>query len=472
MKRPNLLLLLIFLLNLGIRLYLSLKTGSFSSGESYFSLRVIESIFQNGLPMYYDELSFSGRNYVYMPLFYYISSIFSLIPLGLKIILQVIISSLTFIIYYFSYSITNDKRSSLVAALIGSFIPITYSLTVNQVMPYILFLPLILIIYFLIPGLDEKKHVNLFIILTLILVLTDAASFVLLFTLLVYSLFVFLDYFKIDRLKKEILMFVFFLVLIINFLVFKGVLVEYGLNLTGHNFQDFNFLEILYLIGLPLLIFGISGIYYGLTKYHDEKIFVLISAILGIMLMITLKMINIKEGVGLLSICLAVLAAISIKKTYEYLSMTKFEDVKPVLNIFFIIMILVLSIIPAVTSVNYFNEKDLNDLEWARDNVYEKVVMVSPAEEGSLITYIANKTNVIDEIFLLAPNPDERLEDVNTAFGTWSESSALRIFKKYNATYIYLSDFGKDRYQIGRLLYGENKQCFRRERESIYKIVC
>jgi hypothetical protein len=474
-KKVNVLLWIIFLVNLGVRLYLSLNTGNFSGGESYFSLRVIENIIGTGFPFYYDVLSFSGRELVYMPLFYYVSVIFNVIPYGLKIFPQVIAASTTFLVYYISFAISKSKTSSLYAALVASFIPIYFELTVNKITPYVLFMLVLLVLFYLLPRLKEKKYVNLFILMSLVLVFTKVYSFIFLLTLIIYSIFIIVEKYNVERIKKETLTFTFFLILIINFLVFKEALIQYGFNLLGYKnyFLTSGLLELIYGLGLPIILLGGLGIYYAIANPNkDEHVIILLSSLISVVILILAKVIELKDGFGFVSIFLGILSVLTIKRIYEYISISKLDHLKKLFSLLIVLFIIGFGVLPSFTSIGYFDDGDIDDLEWMEANSYGKIIIASPVDEGNLITQIAKRKTVVDENFLLAPNPDERVEDMDTAFETWSESAALRIFNKYNASYIYLSENSKEKYNIGRLLYGNDEQCFRRERQSVYKIIC
>ena len=112
-------------------------------------------------------------------------------------------------------------------------------------------------------------------------------------------------------------------------------------------------------------------------------------------------------------------------------------------------------------------------LFWIKSNIEEEAVILTPLEEGHLVTQVTGKANVLDNLFLLAPDPEERLEDVNTIYTTGSEFKALDLLQKYNVDYIFLSEKTKEKYNITELSYAKDKKCFRSrkyEEPTIYQV--
>jgi len=83
----------IFIFALLIRLYFSFTSNYFNDDYSYFILRQVENIQENNVPIFNDELSFSGRIHVFSPIYHYFLSLFALIsPIALKLIPNILAS--------------------------------------------------------------------------------------------------------------------------------------------------------------------------------------------------------------------------------------------------------------------------------------------------------------------------------------------------------------------------------------------
>ena len=161
MKINNkIILVIIFLLTLSFRLYVSFTNSTFSSDDSYFNLRVAQHIIENKSPLVYDELSYSGRSFIYPQFFNYLLALFSFIPEYEKIIPAILISLMVFIIYLISKRITNNANASLFISFISAFIPIEVRTTVNQISVYSLVIPIILLMILCLLNLETKKYFN------------------------------------------------------------------------------------------------------------------------------------------------------------------------------------------------------------------------------------------------------------------------------------------------------------------------
>jgi len=128
MKTKNALLWFIFVLVLGMRLWLVAGFNTYDYG-AYFEIRQIEIISESKIPLFEDPLSYGGREIVYMPLFHLIlGHLESLIPINLllMIIPNLFASLLIFVVYFISKKLTDNEHASLFGAFIAGFIPLLF----------------------------------------------------------------------------------------------------------------------------------------------------------------------------------------------------------------------------------------------------------------------------------------------------------------------------------------------------------
>src|SRR3989344_6791538 len=179
-------LLLIFIISLAFRLYLSFQTSYFNGDESYFNIRLIDNIRATGKPLIYDNLSYNGR-YIIMPqLFHYILAILSFIPFYLKIIPAIFSSLIVIVVYLFSKEITGDEHASLLTALLSGFIPIYVTNILNRMSVYTLLLPLIFFLFYCLLRLEQKKYLRLFLLFSFLLPFISSVSFLFVFALVFF----------------------------------------------------------------------------------------------------------------------------------------------------------------------------------------------------------------------------------------------------------------------------------------------
>jgi len=475
----------IFLLTLAFRLYFAFSQQSYSSDESYFHLRLIDYIKENKLPMFYDEFSYGGQEIFYPQLFHILIAILSLIPFALKIIPALIASSLVIIIYLIAKKITNDTKSSLLTAFLAAFIPIEIHNSVNQISIYSFIIPLILILYLCLMNLEEKKYFNLFLILSFLLPLIHPVSLLFIFSLVFYLILANTESLFISRYKREAIIFSFFIILLINFLIYRNLFLKFGFGIIWQNiptylfsiyFKNINLFESIYLIGALPLILGSLGIFFGLFKQKDNSIIVLTAAILATLLLLSLKILNIQIGILFLGIFLVIISSSTISKIYNYITLTKFSKLKKYITYLVIILIIGLSLIPS-----YFVAKDLpnynnqvNSFLWVKENTPLTAIVIAPVELGNILTSVAKRKNIIDNNFLLARNTEERLNDVNLIYTTTLEVKALESLNKYGANYIYFDSYVRNKYNLTKLKYFEYEaeKCFEEIKNDVYKVLC
>ncbi|MEK6932960.1 MAG: glycosyltransferase family 39 protein [Nanoarchaeota archaeon] len=472
--KPLRILAIIFLLSLVFNLYLSFSSPYLNNDDSYFNLRVIENIRNTGLPIIYDELSYGGRFIVVQPLFHYLFALFSFIPFYFKIFPAIMTSSLVLISYFIAKEITNDETSSLFTALLSGFIPLYSIVLINQFTPYFIVLPLTAFLLFCFMRLENKKYLIYFIVGSSVLVLMHPYSFLLIFILLFYVLLMNAEGIPIIKLKKEIMIFTLFLVLLINIIIFRRVFLEYGIHVVyGNNplSNTLNIFKSIYLIGIIPLCLGILGVYQGFFKMKKESIILISSLILGILFLLLIGMINIDIGLLFLSFGLVIASSLSIKFLFIYLEKTKFNSFKNFVIIGFVFFIFLLSLVP--TYISYNKEfTNLNDFKWLKENSESDEAIIAPLEYGHMISYFSRRKNIIDSNFLLAPDPKQRSYDVNLMYTGWSYNKALEISKEYNAEYIYINDNIKKFYNIQDLKYVQDGKCITKVKENIYKVIC
>lgn len=472
-NKPLKILIIIFLLSLAFNLYLSLSSPYLNNGGSYFNLRVIDNIKENGLPIFYDDLSYGGRPLVLQYFFHYFMTIFSFIPLYFKIIPSLLISSLVIISYFIAKEITNDETSSLLTSLLSGFVPIYSKILINQFTIYAFVLPLIALILLFLMKLEKKKYSGLFILFSFILSLTSSLSFLLLFILIFYVLLMNAENIKLIRLKKEILIFSFFLIFLVNVLLFRISFMEYGFNIIyGNNpiLYSFNFFNSIYFIGIIPLFFGAIGLYQGFFKLKKESIVLISSLILGILFLLLLNIVNLNVGLLFLSFGLIIASSLSIKNFFTYLEKTKLSHIRLFFIWIFIFLFFILSLVP--TYFGYYREfDDLSDFESLKYITEHDSVVLAPISYGHLITYFGGRINVIDTNFLLAQDPEQRYHDVDLIYGGWSYNKAVELIKDYNIDYIYINQYVKDLYNVADLNL-ENEKCIRKVEGSIYQFIC
>jgi len=490
-KLNKLFILLIFFLNLGFRLYFVSNTEFMSDDFSYFHLRNLIQLKTTG-QLGYDSLSYGGRDIFYPLIYYYAILLFSLLlPLELiiKILPEILISILPVIIYLTVKLIVRNKYIALFSGLVAGFLPVTIQKTLNQASIYSLALPLIFLMFYLfLEVIYKKKNIGLFIILSFILPIIHPSTFIFVLTLIFYSILLFSESVPIKGIKLESILFSIFIMLIIGFITYNKAFLEYGIKFVYAN-SPLNYLETfrghklsdpLNYIGIIPLIFGSIGIYLGIFKYRKNSVFLFSSLILSTIALLLFSLIEYDLAMMFMGLSFSIMAGIALKHFFSYLEITKFQRYKNII-IIAICVITFISIYPSFGVAfnvmdNTLTTEEVEIIQRMGGRVDDDSSIMANIEEGHYITYFANRKNVADTYYLFAPDVDQRLNDIDLVYTSWSRAIALNTLHKYKVSYIYLSERTKLKYNIEDLKYIEDEKCFKKVDEykgnKFYQVGC
>jgi len=214
------LLILLFILVFGIRLYIAFQTPYFSDEKAYFTYRQVENILATGTPIFQDTLSFEGKELVFSPVYQYIIAFFSLfmpISFALKLIPNLFAASLVLIVYALALKISKSKPAAIFSSFLAGFVPVFFSTTLNSASAFTLALPLSLLALFYFLNLRNKNSVYLFVIIITFLSIFHPFSYVLILILLLYLALIKLEGLRTYREETELVIFSSFLVLWLQF---------------------------------------------------------------------------------------------------------------------------------------------------------------------------------------------------------------------------------------------------------------
>ncbi len=472
-------LFIIFLLTLIFRLYFTFQTPHFSSENAYLHIFQIQNILETGF-----------HKTLYPPIYPYFITILSFIPLALKIIPEILLSSIVIISFLIAKEITSNKKAALLTALLTAFIPVYITQTLNQLSIYSLIIPLSFLMFYSLIKIKEKKYLIYFILFSFILPLTHPTAILITVSFIFYMILLNIESIKLDKLRKESILFFIFLTLLINLIIYKNEFLSLGINIIYQNipsqiltnyFKDINVLDAINQLSAIPLIFGISGILFGTIKRKNHHIFLLSGLILTIFILLLFRLIEFSPALIFLGISLAIISSLSFENFFKFISKTKIAPKENL--VYFILIILIIStlIIPSFLLSNKLisnsiSQEEIEALTWIDENTIANSIVLASPQEGHLISAIAKRRSIINILYIGVPKITERFEDTNRLFATQSETKALALSKKYNIKYIYLSERAKNRYKIGELVYIKNEECYKEiytnKKTNVYEFTC
>ena len=328
-------LLIIFLITLTIRLILAFTIPNFTY-ESYFHLRQVEHITEHGLPLFEDELSYSGRELRFLPLFHYLMGFFNLfLPLTIiaKIIPNLLIASLTILTYLIALRYTANKTAALFSAIVSGFLPIIF--LTNAFVPQTLAIPLLFLTLYSFIRIKEKKFQLIYLISFLGLTLTGSVTFLLIIGFGIYLSLLVIERKKIDRQQIEFILFSLFFFIWIHLIFFKQVLLNRGINFFWLNipsqiisqyFPVPTITQAIILVSLVPFIAGIYIVYRSLFTLRDQKSFLLISFVISTIILSWFRLIKFNLSLAFFGIILSILFALFYDDLNRSLLKTKFAN--------------------------------------------------------------------------------------------------------------------------------------------------
>ncbi len=479
-------LLAIFLVTVVTRLFLAFYIPNFTY-ESYFHLRQVEHITEHGVPLFIDTLSYGGRELQILPAFHYLMALFNLLmPLELlaKIIPNLLLASLTLIVYIISLKTTNNHNASLLSAFVAGFLPISFN--TNSFTPETLFLPLTFMTIYAFTNIKEKKYLFIYIFCFLLLSFTSSATVLLLVGLGIYLILSLMEGKKINPAELELTLFSLFFFTWAQFLFFKNTLLKQGLSFIWQNvpskiineyFPQFSIPAALIMVSIIPFLTGIFFVYRSLFQLKNKKTFLLISFAISTALLTWLRLIAFKHSLAFFGIILAILFAPFYHDMIESLKKTKIFHLRKHITLLIIILLLLTTAYPAIsTSLNQEipSKEEISAFKWLKDNTPKNTKVAASLAEGHLVTYYGKRKNLMDDQFGTNKDVEERFSNLNYLFTTPFETQAVEIFNEYGIYYIVLTPYAKEKYEIEKLKY-KTLKCFAvvyKNETMIYQVKC
>ncbi|MBN1544375.1 hypothetical protein JW898_02840 [Candidatus Woesearchaeota archaeon] len=481
----------VFALALAARLYLAFQVPSFEIGEAYFNYGQADSIMTRFLPSYFEGSSYSGMARIFPPVYYYVLAVFASFmgtALALKIIPNILACSLIVIIYLIVLELTKSRNISLFCSFAAAFMPIFFSATVNSASRVTFTLPLIFYTLYCFMRIKEKSFLYLFLFFSFILSLSSAISFLFVFALLIYLLLVKLEYKLQNRIELEVILFVTFLTLWVNILIYKKAFLFHSYALIWQNipsqvlasyFQDIDIIATVTSIGILPLLFGIYAIYRYMFRERDRRTYLMMAFALAVASLLWFKLITLEVGLMFLGAILIPLLGQSLNLIFKYIEMTRISSYGWAFWAPLIILLVMTSLLPAVAKASVsvsgsVSQGEIDALVWIRDNTPADAVVLSTIAEGSLVEAVAQRKSVADDNFILVRSSDDLFDDVRGMYTFILKTRAVELMSKYGVNYVYFSPRARQEFGIEELKYAE-KDCFEMVYDKdvkIYRALC
>ncbi len=472
-------LLLLVLLLFVIRMFFALKTPYLSSDNSYLYARGVEAL-HDGKLLWYDELGFGGRTWLRSPLFEALVALASFaMPFGLavKVIPNIFASLLAIPAFLISHELTRHDYISFATAFLVGIVPVFFANTFNHLTPLSLALPLFFLLVWL--WMVKPLRLRLFLALLFVFAFVSPLAVVFVFAILVYFVLMLIEGAKVEVSEFELGLFAIFFALWAQFLVYKRAILFHGSSVIWQNippallsmfYTNVSLLQAIVQIGAYPLAEGIYALY-KTGGQADRKVMLLLSITLVSGGLLWLKLIDLSTGLMLLGIVLAILLSKWSAMFLQYVRLTKISRFAPMLVCASFVLAFITTAWPAWALAQGELERTISQEEVAALSTlgaragYDATVF-APIGYGHYVEYFGGLKTVSDGFFLLRNRVPERYRDTERALKTFSETEAVGILDKYNATYVVVPP------RVPDIKYGEGK-CFKRihaTRVRVYEI--
>ena len=426
---------------------------------------------------------------MYSPLFYYIFTAFSfVIPVSIaaKVFSALLVSSLTIPVFLISKRLTSKTYVSLLTSSLSIFIPAYISFTFNTFSPYCLMIPLMFFaLYF---AMDIKKYKYYFILTSILGAFIHPSFLLLAISFTLYLILVKISGFDIYTGRLEAILFSIIVTFWAVFIIYKNALLLDGISIIWQNtpeqilrhyFSGIGILEAIYKIGLVPLIAGIFVIYKYVSSKLSKEIYLLISFVLCIILLTALHLLRPESGLAFTGIVMTILFAMFLSDLWDYLENARSKSIRVMILAAILVAVIFTNILPSVMyTQESLKKSDIQDkvyaLEWLKENSIPGEVVLSSMDEGNIVTFFADRPNVMDSDFISQADADIRLKDTDSIYKTPYSTEAITLLNKYGVRYILFSPETASYYRTPELRF-LNKNCFELIYDKdvrIYKSLC
>jgi hypothetical protein len=407
--------------------------------------------------------------------------------LATKIIVSALAAALVLLVYFFIAHTTRDSRAALISALAAGFVP---GLWQDAASAHASLLGIVLGFFLLLCFLhiNDQRWRVLFLCTVVVGSIAHPSFLLFVLGLLAYLLLGALVGVERPKGEHELVFFAFLFTLWMTLLLYKRVLVEYGLAIVWQNipssilasyFTQISVLDAVWAAGIIPFIIGVYMMYRHLLIEQERTAYLVMGLAIATGAVIWQRLIEPHLGLQILGITLVLLFAVALARFFRYLDKTKVARWNWAAVSIAVLLVLALSAIPSLIEASRLHTLTTDDaaaLDWLRQHTNSNSVVLATLEEGHAIAAKAERGTIADTNFLLKPDAAVRVQDIQRSFTSPFNSDIAEVMDRYHAKYILWDDHTRALAGRDMPLFADDAECFRHSMTFgtviIYQNVC
>jgi len=446
----------LFTITLAVRMIFAFQTPYLTGDDSYFWARQAESILATGKHFTHDTLGWMGRDLSFPPIFAYViaaAGLFGQLAISGKILLNTIAATTTIFVYLIGMHLTGSRHVAALAGVVSIMTPVFLAETTTSLTPYSMIIPLYALMVYAYLRIESRAWTLTYLAALAILSFLSPLAIVFIIGLFAYALLAKIEGINLRREEPEVIMFGAFFIIWAALVQYKRAILSHGPGFIWQNipdqilnsyFTDVNILSIITNIGLVPFTAGVFVTYTYLLRKQSLNATMLIGQALAIGTLLWLKLVKPQSGYLLFGLVLCLLFAFGYQSFLSWLSQTRFGATHRFTPLAIFLIIVITSLLPSIAmTAGAISESKIDAhmpaLEWLGKHTSPSATVLADPDEGYMINDIASRQTMIDSNFVLAPDSEERYEDLSTLTSTPIRATAVGILAKYDIQYIYMS---------------------------------
>ena len=401
-----------------------------------------------------------------------------------KVFPALLATGLAIAVYLAAMEVCRNRTLAAISGFFAGFVPAMLRITTNSLSSHNLTLMLFVLSLYSLIRLEKTKQAFPWVILSsTLLALFSPFAMAFVVVLWVHMAMLKILGIKLQPKSFELMLFITFLVLVVNSIVMMQAgsgIVALLASLQPYAGYGMDWGGLLSGINVVVLILGIQGIYIALSKETGKReAAFFISTAIAVILLGLVGLLDLGLILGTIGVVLSITSVYSLNEIVKYVGKLRLAS-KHLLLIGLLTFAFALVVLQGVFEVFAADDSqakaaDIQGLLWLRNNSPSGSTVLAPLEYGHLITYFAQRRDMVDTNMINSGGTEQRLSDIGVVYTTKYETEAMKILDRYNVRYILFNQEIAAQFKSQGLSYSSDEDCFElvfNNSIEIYEVKC